>query len=885
MVPASYSQGLPSRFPAWMTIRIPRRTTRVVQGSPAKRSDARTATGLRRRGVLANNRHVLDQQIGGIMSASIRGGILLAAGSLALAGCLSDSESPSGEQSAQTQEQQLAAPAATNAQGPSVVPGGDKRIALAVLSSAPDQVTGGNARIAIDAPPGQRRRLSLQLNREPVDLNQFESHPRRLEGVIDGLQVGDNELALFHERFGALEHLTLVNHPITGPVFSGPHQQPFVCTTVDQFGIQPEVDRQEPPGFRVNDEAGETVIGYSTDCSIEPFITYFYRSTDDDWVEWPESGQPPEDFATTTTIDGEEVDFVVRVERGTINRYLFSYAMLVDPKRIPEDPGDFDTSRWNGRLLYAFQGGTGIGHTQGRWSRSTAMDPGLLGLGHAIAYSTGTRTDTHYNLQRGGETALMTKEHFVQRFGEPLYTVGLGGSGGGIQQYVYGQNHPGLIDVAIPVIAYPDMVTQGIHISDCELLERYMDTTEVGVATWEQTENRSWLVGLNATFNPQEGIVNPFLPIQKLLGYNAAKGVSECVAGWRGHAPRVANPTFGLDRVPDHERWEPQSDIEAMRLTHFEDARNIYGLDDQGWARIPWGNVGVQFGLRALTEGRITMEEFLDVNARVGSWKRTKDWVEEGFPFTMDEREFLALSLDRQAQREAFDPWSRRNQQLSDNDDPAPRFKPDIGAIEAAYEAGLVFRGAIDIPVLDVRNWLEPRLDQHHSHQSFAARQRIVNQMGNADHHVVWFGDVDIDLRAMIDRALMVADEWALGIRRDPKNRIAKNRPEQAVDTCFDGDAEIIAAGDQVWAGILDDQVEGPCTLAFPIYTTSRIEAGGPITGDVFQCQLKPLQDARNDGTYGPVSFTDEHVQRLEAIFPDGVCDYDLPDKGRPNGL
>lgn len=150
---------------------------------------------------------------------------------------------------------------------------------------------------------------------------------------------------------------------------------------------------------------------------------------------------------------------------------------------------------------------------------------------------------------------------------------------------------------------------------------------------------------------------------------------------------------------------------------------------------------------------------------------------------------------------------------------------------------------------------------------------------------MVWFGDVDIELRAMIDRALMVPDEWALGNRRDPKNRIAKNRPEQAVDTCFDDDAEIIAAGDQVWAGILDDQADGPCTLAFPIYTTSRIEAGGPITGDIFQCQFKPVQDALNDGTYGPVSFTDEQVQRLDTIFRDGVCDCELPDQGRPDGF
>ena len=94
----------------------------------------------------------------------------------------------------------------------------------------------------------------------------------------------------------------------------------------------------------------------------------------------------------------------------------------------------------------------------------------------------------------GGETALMTKERFVERYGVPLYTVGIGGSGGAIQQYLYGQNHPGLLDGAIPTHSYPDMVTQTIHVGDCELLERLHGRTPTrptrSGANWE---NREWL--------------------------------------------------------------------------------------------------------------------------------------------------------------------------------------------------------------------------------------------------------------------------------------------------------------------------------------------------------------------------------------------------------
>ena len=101
--------------------------------------------------------------------------------------------------------------------------------------------------------------------------------------------------------------------------------------------------------------------------------------------------------------------------------------------------------------------------------------PGLRGLRDRLLDRRRART-THYNLQLGGETAIMVKDRFVSAYGEPRYTVAVGGSGGAIQQYVYGQNHPGLLDAAIPQYSYPDMVTQTIHVGDCELLERWADS-------------------------------------------------------------------------------------------------------------------------------------------------------------------------------------------------------------------------------------------------------------------------------------------------------------------------------------------------------------------------------------------------------------------------
>ena len=70
----------------------------------------------------------------------------------------------------------------------------------------------------------------------------------------------------------------------------------------------------------------------------------------------------------------------------------------------------------------------------------------------------------------------MTKARFVTAYGKAMsIRSALGDPGELFKQYVYGQNHPGLIDAGIPQYSYPDMVTQTIHVGDCELLERYMD--------------------------------------------------------------------------------------------------------------------------------------------------------------------------------------------------------------------------------------------------------------------------------------------------------------------------------------------------------------------------------------------------------------------------
>ncbi|MBW2230253.1 MAG: hypothetical protein JRH17_07685 [Deltaproteobacteria bacterium] len=729
--------------------------------------------------------------------------------------------------------------------------------AIEVLSSPPEYVSGDDARVAIHVSPF----VSMPLVEITVDgrdvTDSFErvGWTRRLEGLVTGLAPGDNLLEVRTRGFGRhgrSAELVLTNHSVSGPIFSGPQQVPFLCADA---------------GDRANAELGPAL---DADCMVETVVSFKYRTTGGSWADYDPDMARPTDMAQTTTMNGDIVDFIVRWERGTINRFIYSIALLSPAEQDASTP---ELSAWNGRLIYYFQGGVAIGHYQGDPSRSRMLYEYGLGKGYAVAYSTGTKTGTHYNLELGGETAIMVKDRFVSAYANPDYTVGVGGSGGGIQQYVYGQNHKGLINAGIPQYSYPDMITQTIHIGDCELLERWMDIEVLfGNAKWADWENRTEIEGLNAI----NGFGNPYLPLLPFL----PQGSSECVNAWRGLSPLVLNPSFGT--VPGISL----PDQASTEWTHFGDAINIYGVAADGFAASTWDNVGVQYGLEALVSGFVGADEFVDLNAQVGSWKNEPDMVQEGCPFLSflcpSLADLLGLAPIPDIYPNLLDPWSWRNMALSPDFGitPAPRKEADPGAIEAAYAHGHVNRGDVQIPMIDWRNYLEDELDMHNSHQSFAGRQRLLDYDGDASNQVIWFTDLaDFDQTPM---AFEVIDEWMRNIHARPWKGVAANKPAEAVDSCFDPEGNLIYAGEDAWSGILDDEPAGPCTQEMPVYATSRIMAGGPITGDVLKCHLISIDEALAEGFYGDVVFDGTQRARLDAIFPTGVCDYSQGDARRP---
>ena len=638
---------------------------------------------------------------------------------------------------------------------------------------------------------------------------------------------------------------------------------PFVCRTERSKLGPPLIDNQEGAGIAVYN--GEQIVGYSKDCSINTRVLYYYRSST--------SGKfmPFSAFADDvemTTIDGAEVPFVVRLEIGTINRHIYIIAMLRGPNDSATDP---DTSLWNGKLLYQLRGGVGIGRRQGRIDPTyiPSRRANELRKGYAIAHSTANQTSTSYDIQLAEDTLARVKRQFVARYGEPLYTIGLGKSGGAIQQYLIGQNRPGLLDAGIAMYSYPDTATQITRVMDCELLEYYFDVVDADNPKWQKWSQRSWIEG----FNARDDMTNQFNQLRAVQALRLgnwpswSKGHTECSKSWRNLTPHIGNPRYTYFEslfAPDVAAQVP--------FTYWDNQKNVYGTDEHGYGRRTYDNVGVQYGLAALKRKQITIEEFLHLNDNIGGWLPPAEMSREQFWNSGGGKSSLAdVSL-----------WSHHNMTTTKySERPAPRSVADDDAIIAAYRSGNVFLGKIDMPVLDFRHYLEPQLDMHHSLQSFATRLRMQRYQGHADNQLIWFADLPYE---PFDDALNLLERWLDNMRADAELSVVDAKPVDATDRCYAADGRLIAEGDTVWNGEWNDKVPGECMQAYPPYSNPRLIAGDDYAGDIMKCQLQTVDQAIERDVYEPVDVS-EYREELQRIFAAGVCDYSLGDAVRPDDI
>jgi hypothetical protein len=463
----------------------------------------------------------------------------------------------------------------------------DGAITLTAVSNRADKVSGGDALVRVGL-PADSTASSIAVRRNGVDVTRaFRPHGGEgvLLGLVTGLEIGENRLEISHagahEPSGAL---VLKNHPAAGPVFSGPHEQPFICQTND-FGM-PDGTTLGPP--------------LDADCSVETVVSYVYRSTADPvaFKTLTDFTQLPPDVSWTTTTAGKKVPYVVRIETGTLNRAIYQIAVLHDPTS-ESAPIPFAPPRaWNGRLLYSFGGGCiGGWFRQGARLGGNGNLPGLnmvtdaiVGQGYAHASSTLNVFGSNCNDVLAAETMMMVKEHFIETYGEPLFTFGRGGSGGAYQQIQIADNYPGLLDGIIPGSTFPDVLATIQFLTDIQLLDRYF-------------------VAAGNALTPEQK--------QAIAGVGNLQTVATTAPG----ADRIKAPGICPPELPPGLRYHPVDNPSGARCNVIDHTVNVYGRDPvTGFARRPIDNTGVQYGVAALMSGAIDVPQFLDLNERFGGY-------------------------------------------------------------------------------------------------------------------------------------------------------------------------------------------------------------------------------------------------------------------------
>jgi hypothetical protein len=294
------------------------------------------------------------------------------------------------------------------------------RFGIETVSTHPDRVSGGSVLVQITFPGTARKaNLPVKLNGQDVS-GVFQAGQERntLVGLVAGLKLGKNLLEVDGRGWGLPnETLEITNYSIDGPIISGPRIEPYICQTAS---------------FILPD--GST-LGAPTDasaCSAPTKVVYVYRSTStNSFRPLPAGNALPTDTATTTTTAGLSVPFVVRVETGTMGRGIYQNVILHDPT-TEAPPSPFSPPRgWNGRLIGLHGSGCPGGwNVQGAALGVNLLDAARLGEGYALFANTLNHPTNSCNPFLAGEVTMMGKEHFIETFGRPNFTVSTGCSGG-----------------------------------------------------------------------------------------------------------------------------------------------------------------------------------------------------------------------------------------------------------------------------------------------------------------------------------------------------------------------------------------------------------------------------------------------------------------------
>ena len=303
------------------------------------------------------------------------------------------------------------------------------------------------------------------------------------------------------------------------------------------------------------------------------------------------------------------VPFIVRVETGYEDRDQYSIAVLYNP----EEPWSATSPQpqFAHKMLITHGFGCGVAY-ESATAPSTTEGSGTIvaGAGWALAngwtvMSTSLDSNIHNcDLVTQAESLLMAKERVIDRYGTLRYTVGTGCSGGSLTQQWVANAYPGIYQGILPTCSFPDAWSSATQVFDYHMLNHYF------------ADKEEW--GSGISWSPRKRRRSRARRGRKTRSYlTPGSSARSCLR------TRVPAPTKKPFTTPSPTRRGVRCSIADLAINVFgARAESEWGPEekalDRGFAGIPASNVGVQYGLAALREKKITAAQFVDLNAKIG---------------------------------------------------------------------------------------------------------------------------------------------------------------------------------------------------------------------------------------------------------------------------
>ena len=738
---------------------------------------------------------------------------------------------------------------------------------IRTLNNRADLISGGDAMVEVVLPAGATSSgLRVDVDGRDVTSAFAVRADGKVTGLVTGLTNGGNLISA--STSGATSAKLLVtNAPRGGPVFSGAQIVPYICATPATV-----LGAGNTPASNISGLSGTP----DAQCNIATEFKLYYRSTASTTCTFslpdpspsvgvnattappaatlPANGcfKPydaaaavPADMGTTVTDAGKTVNYIVRVERGTMNRGIYDIAVLFDPTK--PWTATAPQAQWNGKILHVFGASTGQPRRQARPATSWASEDKALSRGYMFVTSSMTDSSRNSNRVMMSETVMMLKEHIADNYGAIRFTMGQGCSGGSINSHMNASIGPGLLDGVTVNCAYPDSETTGIEVADCvQLVEAY--------------QKPQWLALMGSaspeTVNAKKAAINGHLDQTgchawyNLFGSNGKVGLyqqrtvpaANSVTGVIAQSATVTNNC----ELPNAAVYDPVANPSGARCSAWDWAANIFGKAADGSRALDTrDNEGVQYGLKALAAGSITGEEFVTLNEIVGG-------------------------IDKDANFRA------------------ERSKADLPALDIAYRAGIVMSGKnlAKIAELDTRGWDDSLLAGvpgafgiHHIWRSFSIRERLDREFGDHKNHAMWrFGRSLFPSGALVVESFLVMDTWLTNLKADTsaaslEAKVRSARPATAADFC-------IPSSDPTQTIRITDQSVCDADPFLAAHSSPRQVAGGNLSENILKCALRPIADAEYGGRLDA-----GQLVRLKAVFTTGVCDWSKPGVGQQDAL